>query len=277
MKSFHLHLISDSTGETVASVSRAVLAQFEGVHAQEHIWSLVRTRGQMEKIFAQLEANPGIVLFTLVDPNLREALRQTCAKIGIPCVPVLNHVVREFSNYLQIEASGAPGTQHELSEDYFTRVDAINFALEHDDGQATWELEQADILVLGVSRTSKSPTCVYLAYRGFKAANVPVVPGVALPEALEKLKQPLVVGLTIGSERLLDIRRSRLMAMQQPLTTDYVDEERVKEEIESTKLLYRRHGWPVIDVTRRSVEETAALIIQYRQRQVEKRKTQDAP
>ncbi len=272
MKQFHLHLVSDSTGETVSSVARAALAQFEEVHAEEHIWSLVRTKGQMEKIIANLDTHPGIVVFTLVDSNLREMLRQACAKRALPCIPVLSHVVREFSSYLQEEATGAPGTQHELSEDYFTRVDAINFALEHDDGQATWELEEADIVIVGVSRTSKSPTCVYLAYRGFKAANVPFVPGVALPETLEQLKRPLVVGLTISPDRLLDIRRSRLVAMNQSTDTDYVNEDRVREELEDTRKLYRKNGWRVIDVTRRSVEETAALIIQYRQSQMEKRK-----
>lgn len=272
MKPFHLHLVSDSTGETVSSVARAALAQFEGVHAEEHIWSLVRTKGQMEKILLSLDHNPGIVIFTLVDANLRDMLRQACAKRALPCIPILSQVVREFSNYLQVEATGAPGTQHELSEDYFTRVDAINFALEHDDGQATWELEQADIVIVGVSRTSKSPTCVYLAYRGFKAGNIPFVPHVTDIVPIEALRQPLVVGLTISSDRLLDIRRSRLMAMNQSTDTDYVNEECVKEELEDTKKLYRKNGWPVIDVTRRSVEETSALIIQYRQRQVEKRK-----
>lgn len=272
MKEFHLHLVSDSTGETVSSVARAALAQFEGVEPREHVWSLVRTRGQMEKIIASLDTYPGIVVFTLVDNELRETLRQACAKRALPCIPVLSHVIREFSGYLQVEATGASGAQHELSEDYFTRVDAINFALEHDDGQGTWELEQADIVLVGVSRTSKSPTCVYLAYRGFKAGNVPYVPGVPLPDIVEQLKKPLIVGLTIDASRLLDIRKTRLVAMNQSVDTDYVREERVREEIEETRRLYRKNGWPVIDVTRRSVEETAALIITYRQRQLEKRK-----
>lgn len=274
MKQFHLHLISDSTGETVSSVARAGLAQFEGVEAQEHIWPLVRTRGQLEKIIANLDHYPGVVMFTLVDPIMREELRQACGKRGLPCIPVLAHVVRELSNYLGEEASGHTGAQYELSEDYFARIDAINFALEHDDGQATWELEQADIVIVGPSRTSKSPTCVYLAYRGYKAANVPYVPNVALPEPLFALKQPLVVGLTIGSERLIDIRAMRLAAIQQQMHTDYVNEDRVKEEIDASKKLFRQHNWPVIDVTRRSVEETATLIIQYRERQVQKRRGQ---
>jgi len=272
MKQFHLHLVSDSTGETVSSVSRAALAQFDHAQPNEHIWSLVRTKGQLEKVIAGLQANPGIVMFTLVDAEMREMLRQACGKLKVPCIPILGHVIREFSNYLNEKATGSPGQQHEMSEDYFERIDAINFALEHDDGQATWELEQADIVICGVSRTSKSPTCVYLAYRGFKAANVPFVPNVPLPENIMKLKQPLVVGLTISDDRLIDIRRSRLQAMNQDTNTDYVREDSVKEEIESAKKTFRQQGWPVIDVTRRSVEETATLMIQYRLRQIEKRR-----
>lgn len=272
MKNFHLHLVSDSTGETVSSVARASLAQFDAVNAQEHIWSLVRTRGQLEKVISALDTHPGIVMFTLVDADMREQLRQAAAKRGLPCIPILGHVVRELSNYLDIEATGAPGQQYELSEDYFARIDAINYALEHDDGQATWELEQADIVIVGPSRTSKSPTCVYLAYRGYKAANVPYVPGIDLPENIMTLKQPLVVGLTISDERLIEIRTSRLAAMHQDTNTDYVNEERVREEIDAAKKLFRQQGWPVIDVTRRSVEETATLMIQYRQRQIDKRR-----
>jgi regulator of PEP synthase PpsR (kinase-PPPase family) len=276
MKQFHLHLVSDSTGETVASVARACLAQFDSVQAEEHVWSLVRTKGQLEKMITNLDQYPGMVMFTLIDPELREYLRQACAKRGLPCIPILGQIIRELSNYLDQEASGHTGAQYELSEDYFARIDAINFALEHDDGQATWELEQSDIVIVGPSRTSKSPTCVYLAYRGYKAANVPYVPGVDLPENLTKLKQPLVVGLTIGSERLIEIRTTRMVAMNQDAVTDYVNEERVKEEIDNSKKLFRAQGWPVIDVTRRSVEETATLMIQYRQRQVEKRRVASA-
>lgn len=272
MKKFHLHLVSDSTGETVASVARAALAQFNDAEPEEHVWSLVRTKGQLEKVIANLDANPGVVMFTLVDSDMREMLRQACGKRQLPCVPILGHVVRELSNYLNEEATGHTGAQYELSEDYFARIDAINFALDHDDGQATWELEQADIVIVGVSRTSKSPTCVYLAYRGYKAANVPYVPNIALPENIVKLKQPLVVGLTIAEDRLIDIRTSRLAAMNQDTNTDYVNHEKVVDEIEEAKKFFRQQGWPVIDVTRRSVEETATLMIQYRQRQIEKRR-----
>lgn len=272
MRDFHVHLVSDSTGETVASVARASLAQFEDVNPIEHVWSLVRTQGQLEKVIQSLDTYPGMVMFTLVDAQMREDLRQACGKRGLPCVPVLSHVIREMGSYLDLKASGHTGAQYELSEDYFARIDAINYALEHDDGQATWELETADIVIVGPSRTSKSPTCVYLAYRGFKAANVPYVPGCPLPDNLTALKQPLVVGLTISHDRLIDIRTTRLAAMNQDMRTDYVDEEKVREEIESSKKLFRASSWPVIDVTRRSVEETATLMIQYRQRQIEKRR-----
>ena len=272
MKKFHLHLISDSTGETVSSVARASLAQFDNVVAEEHVWSLVRTQGQLEKIITNLDTYQGLVMFTLVDPTLRETLRQACGKRGLPCIPILGHVIRELASYLDQEATGHTGAQYELGEDYFARIDAINYALEHDDGQATWELENADIVIVGPSRTSKSPTCVYLAYRGYKAANVPFVPGVPLPENIIGLKQPLMVGLTISGERLIDIRTTRLAAMNQDMRTDYIDEEVVRAEIDDSKKLFRSQGWPVIDVTRRSVEETATLMIQYRQRQLEKRR-----
>lgn len=271
MRLFHLHLVSDSTGETVASVARAALAQFDHVNTQEHVWSLVRTAGQMEKVINSLDIFPGMVLFTLADHTMREQLREACAARKIPCVPVLSHVIRELSSHLGQKASGHTGGQYELSEDYFARIEAINFALEHDDGQMTWDNEQADIVIVGPSRTSKSPTCVYLAYRGHKAANVPYVPNCPLPDNLTSLKQPLVVGLTISPDRLIDIRTTRLAAMNQDMQTDYVDEEKVRAEIDDSKKLFRSQGWPVIDVTRRSVEETATLMIQYRQRQVEKR------
>lgn len=275
MKTFHLHLVSDSTGETVASVARASLAQFDDVEAEEHLWSLIRTQGQLEKMIAQLDVYPGMVMFTLVDAEMRERLRQECGKRGLPCVPILSHVIREMGAYLDQKASGHTGAQYELGEDYFARIDAINYALEHDDGQATWEIENADVVIVGPSRTSKSPTCVYLAYRGYKAANVPFVPNCPLPDNLKHLKQPLVVGLTISGERLIDIRTTRLVAMNQDMNTDYINEERVREEIDSSKKLFRAQGWPVIDVTRRSVEETATLIIQYRQRQLEKRRAKN--
>ncbi|MBN66129.1 MAG: phosphoenolpyruvate synthase regulatory protein [Rickettsiales bacterium] len=271
-KEFHLHLVSDSTGETVSSVSRAALAQFEEVEPVEHIWSLIRTKGQLEKMIEGLDSHPGVVMYTLVDKELRYMLRRACLSRSVPCIPILGPVIRELSNYLGEEITGTPGIQHGLTEDYFSKMEAINFALSHDDGQAHWELEEADIVIVGVSRTSKSPTCIYLANRGYKAANVPFVYNCPLPENLESLKNPLVVGLSIGEERLIQIRRSRLESLDQNADTNYVDNDEVKKEMNAARKLFRSNNWPVIDVTRRSIEETAALIIQYRQKQILRRK-----
>jgi regulator of PEP synthase PpsR (kinase-PPPase family) len=268
---FHLHLVSDSTGETVSSVARAALAQYEGIEPEEHIWSLVRTPNQMKKVLAGITEHPGVVLFTLVDKELRDILKQHCHQHNLPCVPVLARVISELTAYLGMQTIAQPGKQHELNEDYFSRVEAINFALAHDDGQATWELEEADVVLVGVSRTSKSPTCVYLAYRGYKAANVPFVSGVPLPEGLGQLKRPLVVGLTIDPDRLLQIRTTRLQSLTGKGETNYVDLEQIRAEVTESRKVYAKYHWPVIDVTRRSVEETSATIIQYYQKHYEKR------
>ncbi|MBY0355508.1 MAG: kinase/pyrophosphorylase [Rickettsiales bacterium] len=268
---FHIHLISDSTGETVSSVCRAALAQFENIEPDEHIWSLVRTPNQMKKVLAGISENPGVVLYTLVDKELRDILKQHCHQHTLPCIPILSRVISELTAYLGIQTISQPGKQHELNDDYFSRVEAINYALAHDDGQATWELEEADMVVVGVSRTSKSPTCVYLAYRGFKAANVPFVSGVPLPDGLAELKRPLVVGLTIDPDRLLQIRHTRLQSLTGKGETNYVDIEQIRDEVKESRKIYARYHWPVIDVTRRSVEETAATIIQYYQKHYEKR------
>lgn len=270
MKHFHLHLVSDSTGETVSSVSRAAIAQFDNVDPDEHSWTLVRTKAQMEKVIAGIQANPGMVLYTIVDKKLRDLLKAECLKMNLPCIPVIAGIVSEIATYLQIESTDMPGRQHELNEEYFSRVEAINYALSHDDGQSHWDLEDADIVLVGVSRTSKSPTCIYLAYRGYKAANIPYVMGCPLPPALETLKKPLMVGLTIDVERLLQIRRTRLQSLKQEEETNYIDLEMVQKEIAESRKFYMQHRWPIIDVTRRSVEETAAQIIQLHQKKLEK-------
>lgn len=270
MKEFHLHLVSDSTGETVSNVARAVIAQFDDVESIEHTWSLVRTRGQLDKVLAGIESHPGIVMYTLVDKNLRDILKAECLKRSLPCIPVLAPILAELTTYLGIESSSLPGRQHELDEKYFSRVEAINYTLAHDDGQAAWDLGEADIVLIGVSRTSKSPTCVYLANRGFKTANIPFVTIEQLPSGLEALKKPLIVGLTIGTERLIQIRKTRLQSLKQEEHTNYIDLEKVEEEIRESRRLFSKHHWPVIDVTRRSVEETAATIIQYFHDRMEK-------
>ncbi len=270
MKSFTIHLVSDSTGETVSSVARAAIAQFDDVEPDEMSWTLVRTKSQMEKVIAQIRQNPGAVMYTLVDNNLRDTLKMECARLGLPCIAVLSTVVAELSAYLGLETHALPGRQHELNEDYFTRVDAINYALAHDDGQGHWELEQADIVLVGVSRTSKSPTCMYLAYKGYKTANIPFVLDCPLPPKLETLTKPLVVGLTISPDRLQQIRKTRLQSLKQEDDTNYVEMDYLQREISESRKLYSKHHWPVIDVTRRSVEETAATIIQYVKKHQEK-------
>ena len=276
MKQFHLHLVSDSTGETVSSVSRAALAQFDTVDADEHIWSLVRTKAQMERVIAGIQLHQGMVLYTIVDKRLRDQLKSECLKMGVPCIPAIAGIVSEMATYLQVETSNMPGRQHELNDEYFSRVEAINYALAHDDGQAHWELDDADIVLVGPSRTSKSPTCIYLAYRGYKAANIPYVKGCPLPPELETLKKPLLVGLTIDVERLLQIRRTRLQSLKQEEHTNYIDVEEVRKEITESRRFYMQHRWPIIDVTRRSVEETSAHIIQLHQKRMEQQFNDDA-
>ncbi len=270
MKQFNLHLVSDSTGETVGSIARAALAQFDGVEAEEYHWTLVRSKTQLEKVIEAIREHPGVVMMTLVDQSLRDALKMECVKLGVPCIPVLAGVVSELSSYLGEKTHAQPGRQYELNEEYFTRVDAINFALAHDDGQGHWELEDADIILVGVSRTSKSPTCVYLAYKGYKAANIPFVLDCPLPEALERVQKPLIVGLTINPERLQQIRKTRLQSINQEQDTNYIDMEYMQREIAESRKLFAKHRWPVIDVTKRSVEETAATILQYHKRHQEK-------
>jgi [pyruvate, water dikinase]-phosphate phosphotransferase / [pyruvate, water dikinase] kinase len=258
---FHLHLVSDSTGDTVHSVARACLVQFEDAEAIEHIWSMVRTKAQIERVVSGVQANPGVVLFTLVNETLRGALQDGCRRLGVLVIPVLDPVIGALASHLGRQSRGLPGQQHLLDNEYFARIDAMTFALNHDDGQSSWGLNDADVVLVGVSRTSKTPTCIYLANRGIKAANVPIVPGVALPPELAEAKRPLVVGLTNDPERLIQVRRNRLSMLHQDETTDYTDIEAVRSEVQQARRLFAQNHWPVIDVSRRSIEETAASIL----------------
>jgi [pyruvate, water dikinase]-phosphate phosphotransferase / [pyruvate, water dikinase] kinase len=258
---FHLHLVSDSTGETVHSVARACLVQFDGAQAVEHVWSMVRTRGQIERVIAGVEANRGVVLFTLVSDTLRGLLQEGCRRIQAPAIPVLDPVIGALASYLGRESRGLPGKQHLLDSEYFARIDAMTFALNHDDGQSSWGLNDADVCLVGVSRTSKTPTCLYLANRGIKAANVPFVPGVPLPPELLETKHPLIVGLTNDPERLIQLRRNRLDLLHHDQATEYTDIDAVRTEVREARRAFVERHWPVIDVTRRSIEETAAAIM----------------
>ena len=264
LRQFHLHLVSDATGETIHSVARACLSQFEGVEPHEHHWTLVRTTGHVEKVLASVTDNPGVVMFTIVNATLREALQDGCRRLGVPCIPVLDPVIATLATYLGLESRGEAGRQHVLDSQYFERIDAMTFALNHDDGQGLWNLHNADIVLVGVSRTSKTPTSMYLANRGLKVANVPLVPGVEPPPELFAASGngPFIVGLTKTPERLIQLRRNRLRLLAQEDDTDYVHLETVREEVANARRLFARNNWPVVDVTRRSIEETAAAILQ---------------
>ena len=261
MKEFHLHLVSDATGETINSVARACVIQFDQVRPIEHFWNLVRTERQLELVQEAIRANPGLVMFTLVDEGLRRKLQDFCRELQVPCIPVLDPLINALAAYLGLESQRQPGRQHALDAEYFGRMDAMEFALSHDDGQSGWDLHEADVVLLGVSRTSKTPTCIYLANRGVKAANIPIVPGCPLPPELAKLTRPLIVGLTKDPDRLIQIRRNRLKLLNQGETSTYVDPEVVRAEVTEARRMFSRNGWPVIDVSRRSIEETAAEIM----------------
>jgi hypothetical protein len=263
---FHLHLVSDSTGETINSVARACLVQFEGVEAEEHVWTLVRTDRQLANVLRGIEEKPGLVLFTMVNEKLRRRLQEECRRLEVSCIPVLDPVVGALAGFLGREAKGRPGRQHELDAEYFSRIDAMSFALAHDDGQSSADYDEADIILVGVSRTSKTPTCIYLANRGIKAANFPVVPGAPLPSELTSNRRPLIVGLTKDPAQLVQVRRHRLKMIAQDENTDYVDPEMVRAEVLACRRLCTRNGWPVLDVSRRSIEETAAAVIQMLER-----------
>lgn len=258
---FHLHLLSDATGETLIAVSRAVTAQFQGVASIEHVYPLIRNQAQLDRAITEVGSAPGIVLYTLVDQKLSERLQTACNDLGTPCLSVLDPIFGLFKSYLGAASTARPGAQHMLNSEYFKRIDALNFTMMHDDGQLTDGVEQADVILVGVSRTSKTPTSIYLANRGIKTANVPMVPGIPLPELLATLVRPLIVGLVASPERIVQIRQNRLLSLNASDDTAYVDRSHVAEEIATSRRIFEKHNWPVIDVSRRSIEETAAAIL----------------
>lgn len=258
---FNVHLVSDSTGETLAGIMRAASAQFDHILPIEHSYYLVRSPRQLERVMREIENAPGVVMFTISNMELRHTLEMRCKELGVACVAVLDPVLDMLSRYLGMELNQRIGANRHLDAEYFRRIDALNFAMGHDDGQGAPELRDAEVVLVGVSRTSKTPTCVYLANRGVRAANIPIVPNVPLPPLLFEKEGPLVVGLTISPDRLVHIRRNRLAVMRETRETSYVEDEAVRAEVVYAAKLYEKHGWPVIDVSRRSVEETAAAIL----------------
>lgn len=261
MKQLHLHLLSDSTGETLDIVANACLSQFDNVASVRHFWPMVRSEGHLDRVLDDIQARPGLVLYTLVNPVIRRALEQACRRRGINAVSVLDPVIDALSAVTGEATKGRPGRQHVLDAAYFARVDAIQFTIAHDDGLQPENWEEADIVLAGVSRTSKTPTSIYLANRGYKVANIPLVRESPPPKRLYELKHPMVVGLTTNPDRLIQIRRNRLLALNQAPETDYVDNEAVNAELSFARRIFADQDWPVIDVTRRSIEETALAIV----------------
>lgn len=257
----HLHLLSDSTGETLENIAKAALAQYDDVETVRHFWPMVRTESHLERILQEIAQNPGLVIYTLVNPVTRRVLESRCHALGLPTVAPLDPVNAALSGLLGVQAKMRPGRQHVLDAAYFARVDAIQFTIAHDDGIAWEEWEEADIVLAGVSRSSKTPTSIYLANRGYKTANIPIVVESPPPPSLYTLKKPLVVGLTTSADRLIAIRRNRLLSLNQAPDTDYVEQEAVNRELTFARRMFADNDWPVIDVTRRSIEETAAAVI----------------
>jgi regulator of PEP synthase PpsR (kinase-PPPase family) len=259
---FHLHLVSDATGETLITVARAAAAQYENVSAIEHVYPLVRAQNQLERVLSEIEAAPGIVLYTLLDPALTGRLEAKTRELGVPCLSILGPVLQLLQSYLGAETTPRIGAQHVLNAEYFKRIDALNYTMLHDDGQHLDDLEEAEIVLTGVSRTSKTPTSIYLANRGVKTGNVPLIAGMPVPWQLERLRRPLVIGLYASPERIVQIRQNRLLSLRaQPENDAYVDRQAVTEEVAFSRRLCARHNWPSIDVTRRSIEETAAAVL----------------
>jgi regulator of PEP synthase PpsR (kinase-PPPase family) len=272
-KPLHIHLVSDATGETINTIARACLVQFENVDVQEHFWSLIRTPRQLDLVLEGLRQWPGLVLYTFVDEKLRGALQEFCRAEGLTGISVLDPVLNALAGFLGVRSAQAPGKQHALDADYFARIDAMDYAIALDDGHGATKLADADVIILGVSRTSKTPTCVYLANRGIKAANIPIIPGQSLPD-MSVFKKPLVVGLTKDPDSLVEIRKSRLKLLQEDKDTHYTDPEQVRMEVQEARRFFSRLECPVIDVTRRSIEETAAEIMMLLSRRQTERERQ---
>ena len=258
-----IYLISDSTGETIDRIFLALKAQFKNFKYEDHPYSFTRTENQILKILdmAQKHSN-AIILYTIVDSKLAKFLEEEAKKINIPCFGVLGDLILNFSKLLHQKATHIPSGQHALDDEYFKRIEAIQFTMNHDDGNSINDIDKSDIILLGVSRTSKTPTSIYLANRGFKTSNVPLINKNSIPKFLiENPSSICVVGLTTEPERLIDVRKNRISSIKENQNTDYTNLEKIKNEIEDAKIAFKKYKWPIVDVTRKSVEETAASII----------------
>lgn len=264
---FHLHLISDSTGDTLISAGRAAASQFASAVPVEHVYPLVRNRRQLLPVLAEIDDTPGIVIYTIMDAELAELIEARCHEMGVPTINLLEPVMAVFQNYLGAPSRRRVGAQHVLNAEYFGRIEALNFAMDHDDGQLPEDYEEADVVIIGISRTSKTPTSIYLANRGIKTANIPIVPGMELPAALLNATHPLIVGLVATTDRISQVREHRELGSSAGYDgRHYVDRASINEELKYARAICSRHNWPIIDVTRRSIEETAAAIVALRPR-----------
>jgi [pyruvate, water dikinase]-phosphate phosphotransferase / [pyruvate, water dikinase] kinase len=262
LSKIHIHLVSDSTGETLETVSKSALARFEDVTVTKHFWPMVRSETHLDRTMVDIAANPGLVLYTMINGSLRERLEERCHMLDLKTCSILDPVIDAMASFIGAAPKSArPGRQHALDDEYFARVDAIQFTIAHDDGIGWENWETADIVLAGVSRSSKTPTSIYLANRGFKTANIPIVIESPPPDSLFSLKRPLVIGLFTSPERLIQIRRNRLLSLNQMPDTAYVEQEAVAREAAYARRMFADNGWPVIDMTRRSIEEAAAAII----------------
>ena len=274
MKEIHLHLVSDATGDTLEQVAKAALAQFPEIKTIKHYWPMIRTARHMERLIPEFEEKPGIVMFTLVNQDIEDVLIKSCEQNDWPYISVLHGIIRELGLHLGQKSIARPGLQHQMNDEYFARIDAMQYTLMHDDGQCLDGLKDADIILVGISRTSKTPTCIYLANKGMKTANVPIVPNQPLPRELDNIKGKFVVGLINSVDRLVQVRKNRLLSLNEEKETTYVDEQSIKQEVQQAQRLISGRGWPVINVTRRSIEETAGAIMKLKyQFDEEKEKT----
>ena len=260
-KEINIHLVSDSTGETIENTVSATISQFPGVNRKEFFWPMTRTEDQIKDITENLRKNPGLVVFSIVDDNNRSILESSCKELNIPYISPLDGLLNTFKKLLALSETKITGVQHKLDENYFKRVDAFEFAMQHDDGQRISSMSEADIILVGVSRTSKTPTSIYLANKGYKVANIPFVANTRLPEELFGFKKPIIIGLIKDPRSLMQVRQTRLKMMGENNQTSYDDVNHIKFEISQARLIFTKYAWPSIDVSRRSVEETSASVI----------------
>jgi len=260
---YQIYLISDSTGETLDRIFTAIKAQFTNINYKIHTYSFTRTDNQIYKILSEAQGNSNsIILYSIVDSNIAKLLARISNEKKIPCFGVLGVLILSFSKLLNQKASHQPSGQYELNDEYYKRIEAIQFTMNHDDGNLVKEIKKSDIILLGVSRTSKTPTSIYLANKGFKTSNIPLVNENSIPKILkENPKMSCVVGLSTEAERLVDIRKNRMNTLRETETNSYVDIDKIRKEVEDAKKTFKKYKWPSIDVTRKSVEETAASVI----------------